>query len=77
MSETKKRALADCEEQAESTVTRLNAEITENLKVLPRGSLSAREKRRLREALEREHAAARNRHSSTIGFLRKLWRGWR
>jgi hypothetical protein len=77
MSGLKKRVRADCEAQADSTVTRLNTEITENLKSLPKGSLSAHEKRRLREALEREHAAGRKRRSSILGFLRGLWRGSR
>lgn len=63
MSGIKKRAVADCEEHADSTVTRLNTDITENLKSMPDGSLGPRERRRLREVLEREHAASAKRWS--------------
>ncbi|HKJ51731.1 MAG TPA: hypothetical protein VKB27_09505 [Gammaproteobacteria bacterium] len=68
MSGTKKPAVADCEEDSDSTVTQLNTDITENLKSLPEGSLGAHERRRLREALEREQAA-RGKRWSIFRFL--------
>ena len=71
----KKPAVGDRDENGESGVTQLNMDITENLKSIPEGSLSPREKRRLRETLEREHAASSNRQRSIFGYLRGLWRG--
>ncbi|MGD2172487.1 MAG: hypothetical protein PVI79_14370 [Gammaproteobacteria bacterium] len=63
MSGTKKRDLADSEDDSDSTVTQLNTDITENLKSMPEDSLGPRERRRLREVLEREHAESAKRWS--------------
>lgn len=74
MNREEKRAAAECEALADNADTRLNTDITENLKSVPEGSLSPREKSRLRAALEREQAASRERRSTVFEFLRGLWR---
>ena len=75
MSGEKLRAAAEYEKSADGTVTRLNTDITENLKSMPDATLSPRERHRLRELLEREHAQSRKRRSPIIDFLRSLWFG--